>query len=65
MRAALVDRTQEKGQWIAWPFASVHVAHALQRARIKGFEVPSDMLAEAHFHLSHIDGYLGGRIWQS
>ena len=28
----------------SWPYISIHVAHALQRAKDKGFYVPAEML---------------------
>ena len=42
----------------SWPYLSVHAAHALARAREKGFEVPSqnwDLLLE---HLRNIDRHI-------
>ncbi|MFL6335302.1 MAG: MG2 domain-containing protein [Pyrinomonadaceae bacterium] len=36
------------------PFVSVHVAHALVRAKAKGFDVPAEMLEKAHDFLRGI-----------
>ncbi|MFT3775623.1 MAG: alpha-2-macroglobulin family protein [Minicystis sp.] len=38
-----------------WPFLSIHVAHALQRAKEKGFEVPQHTLYRAQLHLRGIE----------
>src|SRR5690606_21549591 len=39
------------------PYYSIHVTHALQRARMKGFEVPDEMLQLALEHLRNIENY--------
>ena len=39
----------------SWPFVSIHVAHALQRAKEKGFDVPEDMLNEVRGYLRDIE----------
>ncbi|HEY1016159.1 MAG TPA: alpha-2-macroglobulin family protein, partial [Herpetosiphonaceae bacterium] len=39
----------------SWPFVSVHAAHALQRARLKGWEVPGQALERAAAYLQGID----------
>ncbi len=39
------------------PYYSIHVTHALQRAKMKGFTVPDDMLARARDHLRQIENY--------
>lgn len=39
------------------PFNSIHVAHALQRAEVKGFTVPSDMRSMALEYLRQIENY--------
>ncbi|MEN8241276.1 MAG: Ig-like domain-containing protein [Chloroflexota bacterium] len=39
------------------PFNSVHVAHALQRARMMGFEVPEQMWQNALNYLTHIEDH--------
>ena len=45
----------------SWPYVSIHVAHALQRAKEKKFEVPPQMLERSKVYLqtieSHIPGY--------
>jgi hypothetical protein len=52
------------GGWPVWykgresvPFYSIHVAHALQRARLKGYTVSDDTLALAMSHLRDIENY--------
>lgn len=42
----------------SWPYLSVHVAHALARAKEKGYEVPSNMLARSLSHLQSIENYI-------
>jgi hypothetical protein len=39
----------------SWPYVSLHVAHALARARAKGFTVPDDALARSRAYLRAID----------
>ena len=39
------------------PFNSIHVAHALQRAELKGFAVPTDMKGRLLDHLRQIENY--------
>ncbi len=39
------------------PFNSIHVAHALQRAELKGFAVPQDMKIRLQNHLRQIEDY--------
>ena len=43
-----------------WPFLSVHVAHALQRAKEKGFAVPEEMLNRSHEYLRQIESHIPG-----
>ncbi|HEV8485490.1 MAG TPA: DUF6049 family protein, partial [Blastocatellia bacterium] len=47
----------------SWPYISIHVAHALQRAKEKRFEVPSEMIDRSGKYLreieSHIPNYYG------
>ena len=38
-----------------WPYLSVHVAHALQRAKEKGYAVPPDTLSRAQGYLKNIE----------
>ena len=40
----------------SWPYLSIHVAHALQRAQEKGFVVPKKMLDDALVYLRNIEG---------
>ncbi|MBM3462062.1 MAG: hypothetical protein FJX76_08180, partial [Armatimonadetes bacterium] len=42
----------------AWPYVSVHVAHALARAKQKGFEVPLDMQDRCIRYLRNIESYI-------
>ena len=42
----------------SWPYISIHVAHALQRAKEKGFSVPSDMLDKAKDYLRRIEQHI-------
>jgi hypothetical protein len=47
----------------SWPYVSIHVAHAIQRAKEKRFEVPQEMLDRSRNYLrnveSHIPSYYG------
>jgi alpha-2-macroglobulin len=38
-----------------WPYLSIHVAHALQRAKEKGFNTPSDTLERSQQYLRNIE----------
>jgi hypothetical protein len=42
----------------SWPYVSIHVAHALQRAKEKGFAVPGPMLERSRAYLKGIDGHI-------
>jgi uncharacterized protein YfaS (alpha-2-macroglobulin family) len=42
----------------SWPWTSIHVAHALARAKTKGFAVDAGMLSSAHQYLRTIDGHI-------
>jgi uncharacterized protein YfaS (alpha-2-macroglobulin family) len=42
----------------AWPYVSVHVAHALVRARAKGFVVPDETLERSRRYLREIDRHI-------
>lgn len=50
----------------SWPYLSIHVAHALQRAQAKGFGVPPDMQTRVQRYLanieSHIPSYYGPEL---
>jgi uncharacterized protein YfaS (alpha-2-macroglobulin family) len=39
----------------SWPYVSIHAAHAMQRAKEKGFAVPPDMLAKSQSYLKQIE----------
>ncbi len=41
-----------------WPFITIHVTHALARAKEKGFEVPESMLRRAHDYLKDIEQHI-------
>jgi len=41
----------------SYPFNTVHVAHALARAQLKGYEVPSDMLDNVRYYLQDIESH--------
>jgi uncharacterized protein YfaS (alpha-2-macroglobulin family) len=47
----------------SWPYLSIHVAHALARAKQKRFEVPQEMFEQSHKYLReielHIPSYYG------
>jgi alpha-2-macroglobulin len=60
--ATLTGMQHDDGGWPFWrggtradPFVSVHVAHALQRAQEKGFDVPPPVLGRAADFLRGID----------
>ncbi|MCC6644409.1 MAG: hypothetical protein IT374_02415 [Polyangiaceae bacterium] len=42
----------------AWPYLSIHVMHALSRAKDKGFPVPADTLSRGGAYLRQIERYL-------
>ncbi len=69
----LRSRQHWSGGWDYWradrepsPYVSIHVAHALQRAKEKGFDVPQGVLDAAHRYLrtieSHIPSWYGPEI---
>jgi uncharacterized protein YfaS (alpha-2-macroglobulin family) len=41
----------------SWPYHSIHVAHALQRAQEKGYDVPYQMMDGAHDYLRTIESH--------
>jgi uncharacterized protein YfaS (alpha-2-macroglobulin family) len=41
-----------------WPYLSIHVAHALQRAKEKGFNVPPEMLQRSQQYLRTIEQHI-------
>ncbi|AKU89630.1 alpha-2-macroglobulin family protein [Vulgatibacter incomptus] len=46
------------GQKETWPYLSVHVAHALVRAKEKGYALPPDTLGPAMAYLRKIDSHI-------
>jgi uncharacterized protein YfaS (alpha-2-macroglobulin family) len=42
----------------SWPYISIHVAHALQRAKEKGFEVPAAALESSKGYLREIEHHI-------
>jgi uncharacterized protein YfaS (alpha-2-macroglobulin family) len=44
----------------SWPYVSIHVAHALVRAKAKGFAVPDDTLERSRRYLRAIDRHIPG-----
>jgi alpha-2-macroglobulin len=42
----------------SWPYVSIHVAHALQRAKEKGFDVPERTLSRARDYLVNIERHI-------
>jgi uncharacterized protein YfaS (alpha-2-macroglobulin family) len=42
----------------SWPYVSIHVAHALTRAKEKGFDVPDDMLGKSKSYLRDIERHI-------
>jgi len=67
--AEIVARHNDDGGWPLWarghdslPFLSVHVTHALVRARERGHDVPDATLVQATAYLANIDGHLPGTL---
>jgi uncharacterized protein YfaS (alpha-2-macroglobulin family) len=44
----------------SWPYVSIHVAHALQRAKEKKFEVPPEMVERSQEYLRNIESHIPG-----
>jgi hypothetical protein len=44
--------------WPSWPFLSIHVTHALERAKLEGFKVEGGMLEQARAHLRDIERHI-------
>ena len=42
----------------SWPYVSIHVAHALARAKAKGFPVPDDTLERSRRYLREIERHI-------
>lgn len=47
----------------SWPYLSIHVAHALARAKAKGFDVPDAMLQQSKDYLRNVEQRIPG--WYS
>ncbi|HEX8746708.1 MAG TPA: alpha-2-macroglobulin family protein, partial [Pyrinomonadaceae bacterium] len=39
----------------SWPYVSIHVAHSLQRAKEKGFDVPQEMMDKSKRYLKDVE----------
>lgn len=44
----------------SWPYVSIHAAHAMQRAKEKGFAVPPEMLQKSQSYLKQIESKFPG-----
>ncbi len=44
----------------SWPYVSIHAAHALSRAKQKGYDVPDGVLAQARNYLRNIESHIPG-----
>ncbi len=42
----------------SWPYVSIHVAHALERAKEKKFDVPAQMLEKSQGYLRDVEGHI-------
>jgi len=42
----------------SWPYLGIHAAHALERARAKGFKVPADTLERAKEYLRSVEEHI-------
>jgi len=47
----------------SWPYVSIHVAHALARAKQKGFDVPGDVLDKSRAYLRDIERRIPPRYY--
>jgi uncharacterized protein YfaS (alpha-2-macroglobulin family) len=45
----------------SWPYVSIHVAHALARAKAKGYDVPQSMLDKSHDYLRNVEARIPKR----
>lgn len=45
----------------SWPYVSIHVAHALARAKSKGYEVPQSMLDKSRDYLRNVESRIPKR----
>jgi uncharacterized protein YfaS (alpha-2-macroglobulin family) len=43
---------------MSWPYVSIHVAHALTRAKEKGYDVPQAMLDKSKTYLRNIESHI-------
>lgn len=41
-----------------WPYISVHVGHALARAKEKGYQVPQTMLDQSQSYMANVESYI-------
>jgi alpha-2-macroglobulin len=64
----LAGRQHWSGGWDFWrkdrnpdPYVSAHVAHALVRAKEKGYPVPNEVLRQAFSYLDNIHGHIPSR----
>jgi hypothetical protein len=48
----------KRGEDYEWPYLTIHVTHALERAREKGYDVPKDMLDKARNYLKNIESHI-------
>ena len=48
--------------WPSWPYLTIHVTHALERARLKGFKVPERTLKRARSYLGDIESHLSSAM---
>jgi uncharacterized protein YfaS (alpha-2-macroglobulin family) len=44
--------------WPSWPYLTIHVTHALERAKLEGFKVDGRMLEQARAHLRDIESHI-------
>ncbi|MFL6257179.1 MAG: alpha-2-macroglobulin family protein, partial [Pyrinomonadaceae bacterium] len=42
----------------SWPYVSIHVAHALARAKSKGYDVPQTMLDKSRDYLRNVESHI-------
>jgi uncharacterized protein YfaS (alpha-2-macroglobulin family) len=45
----------------SWPYVSIHVAHALARAKSKGYDVPQTMLDKSREYLRNVESHIPKR----
>lgn len=44
--------------WPSWPYLTIHVTHALERARLEGFKVDKSMLETARTYLRDVEKHI-------